>query len=174
MQSLKLCHIFLARNKCTNIIIKVIAKREVQELIKYIQNLKFSILINESTDISETKVMCVLVQYVSPLTKRVITQLLDLLALDATDCSANKIFEIFKSLLDKNKIPLQNIVGMASDNSSVMIGCNNSFMSRLKLEIPSLVVLNCICHSSALIASRACDNFLNLVKICFEELLIIS
>lgn len=30
-------------------------------------------------------------------------------------------------------------------------------MSRLKLEIPGLVALNCICHSSAIIASKACD-----------------
>lgn len=46
---------------------------------------------------------------------------------------------------------------MASDNASVMIGCNNSFMSYLKVEVPELVMLNCICHSSALIASKACD-----------------
>lgn len=46
---------------------------------------------------------------------------------------------------------------MACDNASVMIGCNNSFMQHLKLEIPRLVTLNCICHSSALVASKACE-----------------
>lgn len=46
---------------------------------------------------------------------------------------------------------------MASDNAAVMIGCNNSFMSRLKLEVPGLVTLNCICHSSALVVSKACE-----------------
>ena len=30
-------------------------------------------------------------------------------------------------------------------------------MSHLKLEVPELVTLNCICHSAALIASKACD-----------------
>jgi len=97
------------------------------------------------------------VKYLSPLNKKVTTKLLELISVDATDSSANKIFENFKNLLEKKRIPLQNIVEMASDNASVMIGCNNSFMSRLKLEISGLSTLNCICHSSALIASKACE-----------------
>lgn len=36
------------------------------------------------------------------------------------------------------------------------IGSRDSFMTRLKKEVPALVVLKCICHSSALIASKAC------------------
>jgi len=46
---------------------------------------------------------------------------------------------------------------MATNNASIMIGYNNSLMSRLKLEVPSLVTLNCICHSSALVTSKACE-----------------
>jgi len=147
----------LNRNKCKNIITQVIAKRENEEIISNLQTCKFSILIDESTDITDSKNMCVLVRYVSPKNKKLMTQLLDLVPLDATNCSAEKLFEIFKNLLKEKQIPLEHIVGMASDNASVMIGCNNSFMSRLKLEIPNLVTLNCICHSSAIIASKACD-----------------
>jgi len=126
----------------------VIAKREIDKIINDLQIRKFSILIDESTDISDTKIICVLVKYLTPLNKKVTTKILELMSVDATDSSANKIFENFKNLLEKKRIPLQNIVGMASDNASVMIGCNNSFMSRLKLEIPGLITLNCICHSS--------------------------
>jgi len=63
------------------------------------------------------------VKYLSPLNKKVTTKLLELMSVDATDSSANKIFENFKNLLEKKRIPLQNIVGMASDNASVIIGC---------------------------------------------------
>lgn len=35
---------------------------------------------------------------------------------------------------------------------------NNSFMTYLKLEVPDLLTLNYICHSSAFIASKACAN----------------
>lgn len=114
-------------------------------------------MLDESTDITDSKNMCVLARYVSPKTKKVMTQLIDLVPLDATNCSAEKLHEIFKNLLLNKNIPLHNIIGMASDNASVMIGCNNSFMSCLKLEIPDLVTLNCICHSSAIIANKACD-----------------
>jgi len=56
-------------------------------------------------------------------------------------------------MLEKKEIPLQNIVGMASDNASVMIGCNNSFMS-FKIRNSGFC---CICHLSALIANRTCE-----------------
>jgi len=101
--------------------------------------------------------MSVLVRYVSPKNKNLMTHLLDLVPLNITNCSAKKLFEIFKNLFKEKKIPLKHIVGMSSDNASVMIGCNNSFMSRLKLEIPNLVTLNYIRYSSAIIASKACD-----------------
>jgi len=148
--------ISLGRSKCTNIVNNVIAKREMEKLYINLRTCKFSILIDESTDISDTKLLCILVRYVSPLNKKVKTQLLQLVALNATDCSAEKLFETFKNILEKNEIPITNIVRMASDNASVMIGCNNSFMQRLKLEVPGLITLNCICHSSALVASKAC------------------
>lgn len=147
----------LGRLKCTNIVKDVIAKREVEKIVDNLQSSKFSVLVDESTDISDTKIMSVLVRYVSPSNKKVKTQLLELIRLDAKDCSASKLFETFKNLLQEKKIPIKNIVGMACDNASVMIGCNNSFMQHLKLEIPRLVTLNCICHSSALVASKACE-----------------
>jgi len=150
-------YVSLARDKCKHIVTNVIAKREIDKIINNLQIRKFSILIDESTDISDSKIICVLVKYCSPLNKKVTIKLLELMFINATDSSANKIFENFRNLFEKKRIPLQNIVGMASDNASVMIGCHNSFMSRLKLEIPGLVTLNCICHLSALIASKACE-----------------
>jgi len=143
----------LTQKKSKNIITRIIAKHEVQKLVEYLQTYKFSILIDENTDISNVKIMCILVRFVSPVHKIVTTQLLDLMSIDAKDSSANNIFEVFKNLLQKKEIPLNNIIGMASDNAAVMINCNNSFISRLKLEVPGLVILNCICHSSALVAS---------------------
>lgn len=101
--------------------------------------------------------LCLLVQYLSPTDKKVKTKLLELISLDATNCTANKLFETFKTVLETKQIPLTNIIGMASDNAFVMVKSNNSFFSRLKSEIPDLVLINCICHSSAIIASKACE-----------------
>ena len=147
----------LGRTKCIQIVKNIISQREDEKLVSILQTCKFSILIDESTDITDKKFMCLLVKYVSPIDKKVKTQLLELLLLDATDCTANKIYKIFKTFLESKKISIKNIVGMASDNASVMTGCNNSFFSRLKTEIPGVVLLNCICHSSAIVASKACE-----------------
>jgi len=56
---------------------------------------KFSILIDESTDISHTKLLYILVKYVS-VNKRVITQLFALLSFDATNCSAGNLYKFKK------------------------------------------------------------------------------
>lgn len=45
---------------------------------------------------------------------------------------------------------------MCSDGASVMVGPRNSFASRLKEDNPAAIVVKCICHSSAIIASKAC------------------
>lgn len=45
---------------------------------------------------------------------------------------------------------------MCSDGASVMVGQHNSFASRLIESLPHVVVVKCICHSAAIIASKAC------------------
>lgn len=101
------------RHKCKNIITQVIAKREVKETTSNLQTCKFSILIDESTDVTDSKSM-----YSCPIcvTKKLITQLLDLAPLDARNCSAEKLFKIFKNLLKVKQISLKHVIGMASDN----------------------------------------------------------
>jgi len=146
----------LSRKKCAQIIKNVLGKRETDTLVTNLKNHKFSILVDESTTISNDKLLCILVQYMSSETKKCITQLLELVSLNATDCSADKLYSAFENCLKSKDIPLSNIVGIACDNASVMIGVKNSFVSKLKKEVPGLIVLKCICHSSALISSKAC------------------
>ncbi|XP_049309067.1 uncharacterized protein LOC125777735 [Bactrocera dorsalis] len=47
-------------------------------------------------------------------------------------------------------------IGMCSDGANVTVGKCNSFASRLINDIPNVVVVKCICHSAAIIASKAC------------------
>jgi len=148
--------ITLARSKCTKIIKNVIARRKVEKIVETLKTNKFSVLLDESTDISDTKLLCILVKYVSSINKKVVTQLFALLPLDATNCSADNLYKTFQNCFSEFQIPLQNIIGMASDNASVMIGSNNSFFTHLKVDVPQVILLNCICHSAALIASKAC------------------
>lgn len=84
-------------------------------------------------------------------------QLLELLHLDTSDGSAEKIYATFKNYMDSKHIPISSIVGLACDGAAVMIGNNNSFYSRLKKDVPHIILLKCVCHSAALISSKACN-----------------
>lgn len=92
--------------------LKTIAKREIEKLTKVLQTRRFSILIGESTDITDTKLLCLLVQYLSPTDKKIKTKLFELISLDAKDFTASKLFETFKTLFETKQISLKNIVGM--------------------------------------------------------------
>ncbi|KYN01137.1 hypothetical protein ALC62_08056, partial [Cyphomyrmex costatus] len=160
----------LSQTKCKQIIKNVIAKVENEKTIKNLQDQKFSVLLVESTNIISDKMLCILVKYVSPNNKKCITELLELVELDATDCSAEKYFIAFENCFNSKNIPLTNIVGVACDNASVMIEIRNSFISRLKKGIPAVILSKCIYHTSALISSTACsklpdscENLLHLV-----------
>lgn len=119
----------LNRTKCTSIVKNVIANVESVETINNLRHFPFSILVDESTDVTDQKFMCALVRYMSPTTGCVRTELLELISLDATDCSAEKIYNAFKNCLVSKSIPLTNILGLASDSANVMVGKNNSFLA---------------------------------------------
>ncbi|KAK3910547.1 LOW QUALITY PROTEIN: SCAN domain-containing protein 3, partial [Frankliniella fusca] len=144
----------LDRTKCTAIIQNVLGATEKEDLANDLRNCKLSVLVDESTDKGNTKNMCAVV--VCPRTGSLVTQLLELIELDPTDCSAANIFGKFRETLEGYNIPLTNIVGLACDNAPVMVGVHNSFFSRLKEICPWLILLNCICHSAAIAASHAC------------------
>ncbi|XP_063991146.1 uncharacterized protein LOC135169780 [Diachasmimorpha longicaudata] len=74
------------------IIANILGKVANDNLVKILRINKFSILADETTDISKKKVFRVLARYVSPDSGNVHTELLDLLELDPTDGSAEKIY----------------------------------------------------------------------------------
>lgn len=149
-------NVTLGRQKCTNIIKNVLAPTLNEDLVKILRVTKFSILIDESTDITSNKTMCVVVRYVNPDNGEVATKLLELLKLNPIDCSAEELYKAFKGLLEKYDIPITNVIGMASDGASVMVGIQNSFASRLLKDCNKATVIKCMCHTSAIIANKAC------------------
>jgi len=145
----------LHRKKCTSIINNILAPVEIEETIDIIRKCPFSVLVDESTDICTHKFLCVIVHYVHPDYGTIHTRLLELVRIDATDCSALKMCEEFKMCLSKKQIPITNLIGVASDGANVMVGKHNSFFAHLKNDLPNLVLMQCICHSAALVASKA-------------------
>jgi len=140
----------LNRKKCTSIVKNVIANAESAETI--------------NNDLTDHKCMCALVRYMSPMTGRVRTESLELISLDATDCSAEKIYNVFKNCLVSKSIPLTNILGLASDGANVNVGKNNSFFSHRTKDVPSAILMRCLCHS--LLQGRPVKNCQEVPKNC--------
>ncbi|KAE8746828.1 hypothetical protein FOCC_FOCC006465, partial [Frankliniella occidentalis] len=148
----------LDHTKCTAIVKNVLRKTEKENLIAILKKVKFSILVDESTDAGQKKNMVILVRYTDPETGKITVPLLSIIELDATDCSAEGMFKKFEEEFIRLQIPITNIIGlaMASDHANVMLGQHNSFASRLKQRCPWLVVMDCVCHSSHIAATNAC------------------
>ncbi|KAL6421413.1 hypothetical protein ACFW04_014198 [Cataglyphis niger] len=121
----------MSQTKCKNIISNVLCSVETERVVNNIQNTKFSVFIDETSDITNEK-------YVR-------SQLVKLIDIDAKDCSAEKLFNVFE--ITKFQIPFLNIVVLSCDNASVMTGKHLSFKKKLKSKCKSLLIFSCLCHS---------------------------
>ncbi|XP_038221451.1 uncharacterized protein LOC119839286 [Zerene cesonia] len=154
----------LKRTKCTSIVKNVIGDGHKKDLEKILRESKFSVLVDESTDISAVKTMCIVVRLFDPQTSKITSLLWELRPLfekydfDAANLGATgeAIYDsIVKSFQDRN-VPLSNIIGFVSDGASVIMGKHNSVASRFKESNPGIIIFKCICHSLHLCASEAC------------------
>ena len=134
-----------------------LASEERQEIVEICRENKFSLMIDESTDISVTQILAVMVRFYDKKKCQVTDALLDIIEVE--DASAEGLYKVVKELFQSKNIPLTNIIGFASDNCSAMMGVHNGFQARLKEDVPSVYILGCVCHSFALCASHACIHF---------------
>lgn len=102
------------------------------------------------------------VRYVDSQTSDVRSQLVKLIDIDARDCSAEKLFNAFKSEMYKLQIPFLNILALSCDNASVMTGKHLFFKKKLEAKCKNLLTkFSCSCHSDALAAHAACAKIPN-------------
>ena len=152
----KIADIKCKRTKCCKIITKVLSPVIENNLEKILSSNRFSLLIDESTDLSNEKYLCFLVRYF--INGQINTSLLDLIPVSAEGDSAKCMYMQFKTCVQKRKIDLNNIVGFCSDNANVMVGRKESFLSYLIKDCPNLYFqIGCMCHTAHLIASHAAE-----------------
>ncbi|GBP12625.1 hypothetical protein EVAR_10281_1 [Eumeta japonica] len=71
------------------------------------------------------------------------------------ECDADGIVAAIKASLTRFGIPLQNLMGIGTDNAAVMVGVNNGVHAKLKRELQSLILVRCVFHSLQLAISAA-------------------
>ncbi|KAJ3646043.1 hypothetical protein Zmor_023654 [Zophobas morio] len=144
--------IHCSRKKGTNYCTQITGPENFNIVANDLKQQWFSLIIDESTDVSTTKCLAVVARYFKE--EKVSDQYLGLI--QTQDATAEGIFCSIKSLLEKNNIGLSKLVGFAADNASVMQGNFRGVQARFKQEVPDIFVLGCTCHSLALCSSAAC------------------
>lgn len=166
-------YISLKRSKISAIVKNVLNKHIVQKTTQILQRKHFSIFIDESTDVSDIKTLCILARYVDR--GQIQSYLLDLVHL-RDSAVAEHLYECLKHSLTKHGLSINSIVGLCVDNANVMLGQHNSIASPLITANPEIVVFPCICHSLHLVVCHACkylpshvEDFLHLVYTYFSR-----
>lgn len=143
----------LHRTKCAKLISNVVAKSFCEELIEELKEVKFSLLIDESTDVSVSKLLCLCVKFYSFTENVLKTEFLALLQI--TSATGESIFKAITDFFAKINVDLANCIGFSSDGASNVCGAHNSVLSRLKNVSPGIIFIKCTCHSLALCAEHA-------------------
>ena len=144
----KLENIKLHRLKCTRILTNVVAPAFKEELIDDVNGKKSALIMDETTDVSTTKQLCVIVRYYSETEKNILTAFVDLISVTRT--RADDLFNAIKDCLAGIQRRMEDCVCFASDGASVMVGEHDSVWSRIVAVAPHCIKMKCICHSLAL------------------------
>ena len=146
--------ITLKRTKATYTIVEGIGREESLDIIDVLKNQTFSILLDESTDVSVTQILALVVRYVNANTMQTVDRCFDIIeVLDGTSLGLLKA--VSNVLFEKHSIPPKNRIGLGADNCATMMGKVSGFQAQLKEACPHIFVNGCICHSLALCLSHA-------------------
>lgn len=125
------------------------------EVVKDVGESYFSLMIDKSTDVSFSKNLCLAIRYFSEENRKIVSTFYSLVRVEK--CDADGLTTAILEALAKDHLSLVKLLGIGTDNASVMTGCDRSVYRYLKDLQPGLILVRCICHSLALAASRAVE-----------------
>ena len=167
--------ICLDRLKSQEIVNRVLAPCQKDKLQTILQNQKFSVIVDESTDKSMIHCMCIVVRYFdyeNEEVKESLWKLMNIYDTEGSLANAEQLTEKIINSFEHNSVPLVNIYGFCADTCSLMKGDNCSISVKLKEIISHLIIIKCPCHMEQLCAKSAmhklpsnCTEFMpNVVK----------
>ena len=143
----------LHRTKCTQLIQNVISPSFEEEVESALKNKQYSVMVDESTDVSADKHLCVCVQYFSEKENKVIDDYIGIVSV--ISATGENLFLALKEKLASVGLSLINCIGYSSDGASNVVGEYNSVWSRVKDESKNCIMMKCTCHSLHLIVQHA-------------------
>ena len=135
----------LHRTKCSAIIKSVIGPSLLESMREDMRNERYSIIVDESTDVGCVKLLAVCVKYFSKKQNKIVTKFLGLVPV--TETTGEVLFHTLCEFLAENDLNITNCIGIGTDGAANLCGKNNSVFSRFKQENPHMQLVKCICHS---------------------------
>ena len=157
----------LGRTKCTNLLKYVVAPNILQDMVNDVGDASYSLIVDESTVISQKKYLCLCIKYFSLNQNRTVTNFLGLIELHKAD--AKTLYSLVIKFLEEINLPLINLIGLGTDGGSNLCGKNNSLYTLLRADVPKLQLIRCVCHALNLAASAAADEFPASVEFLLRE-----
>ncbi|CAI7877099.1 unnamed protein product [Closterium sp. NIES-54] len=102
----------------------------------------YGLSLDESTDRARGKHLIIYISYER--NHEVVTQFLSLLPVERADAAS--LFTSLTTFLESRSLPLEKLVGIATDGASVMTGPQAGLVARLRQLCPWLVSTHCIAH----------------------------
>lgn len=116
-------------------------------------NNKFSLIVDESTDISVKKQLAIVIKYFSKSSLILKTTFLKLVQLSQGD--AESIVNAILDVIEEFGLSIKNMIGLGTDNANVMVGATGGVIKKLQDLNPSIILIPCVCHSLQLSVSHA-------------------
>ncbi|XP_028408810.1 uncharacterized protein LOC114531390 [Dendronephthya gigantea] len=146
-------NVMLGKQKATNIVRQVIGFDYLHEAISALQSHSYSLIIDETTDMSTAKQLAVLTTFFDMESFEYKSFLLDMA--EIVQGTAEGIYSTVKHVFAELHIPMERMIGYSSDTTNVMFGEFNSVSQLLMSEFPNVFSVKCSCHLIHLVSSYA-------------------
>ncbi|XP_076066039.1 uncharacterized protein LOC143039686 [Oratosquilla oratoria] len=147
------------RTKCSEVV-QILGNFFKENTVQQLRTNKFSIIIDETTDLSTTKSCTVIVRFYDSDTNLLETKFLDLIDVyegeNAGGSTGQNLFNMLVTTFERYRIPMNNLIGFAADGAANIFGTHNSVCSRLYSNFPGITAIKCVSHSIHLCCSDAC------------------
>lgn len=141
------------RTKCTAVIRSMLAPHFRAELREDVGDSPYSLYLDETTDITVNKLLCICIKYPSTTHDKFVSTYLGLVELMSGDASS--VATAVMGFLDECGLSIAALVGIATDGASVMVGKHHSVYTLLRERQPTLKLIRCVCHSLDIVAHKA-------------------
>ncbi|CAC5383238.1 unnamed protein product [Mytilus coruscus] len=110
----------------------------------------YSLLLDDTTDVSTTEQMICYIQFWDIYDIQTSFLFIENVFANATSANADALYNLVKSKLDQLGLDYSKLSGLSTDGASVMVGKRGGLVAKIKRDRPSLLAIHCICHRLAL------------------------